>query len=343
MKAWSKSTLWTAIFLSPFSLLRAQSPGGSQQAAAPTAQNPQQPPAQPSSDQASQKAEPAPAAAAAAAALAPPSSPTAAPKGFTLEDATPVKLRTTRELSSATETTGQQVDFEVTEDVKVNNVAVIPQGGVAWGTVTEAQHKRHMGRGGKLNISIEKVRLTDGEKVALRAVKDTQGGGHVGAMTTGLVVTGIVFFPVAPLFLFMHGKDITIPKGTEVTAYISGDVALDPARFGVPLEANASGSAAQSNATAAAAVPAAALADRPAAPAANASEAATGTVEIKSTPDAAEITVDGKFMGTTPSALRLPPGDHTIRLEKAGYKPWERVLTVSGGSSTTIGPTLEHE
>jgi hypothetical protein len=41
---------------------------------------------------------------------------------------------------------------------------------------------------------------------------------HTGAMAGGVVATAIVFFPAAPSFLFMHGKDITIPKGTEITA-----------------------------------------------------------------------------------------------------------------------------
>jgi hypothetical protein len=50
-------------------------------------------------------------------------------------------------------------------------------------------------------------------------------------MTGAIVVTSIVFFPAAPLFLFMKGKDITIPKGTEITAYINGEVPLDQRKF----------------------------------------------------------------------------------------------------------------
>src|SRR5438094_137690 len=58
-----------------------------------------------------------------------------------------------------------------------------------------------------------------------------KGGRHTGAMTGGIVATGIVFFPAAPFFLFMHGKDITIPKGTEITAYVNGDMQLNRAKF----------------------------------------------------------------------------------------------------------------
>lgn len=125
----------------------------------------------------------------------------------------------------------ETVDFEILDDVKVKDLVVIPRGGMAWGTVTEAQPKRRMGRTGKLNINIDNVKLASGEKVALRAVKNTQGGGHQGAITGAMVATSIVFFPAAPLFLLVHGKDITIPKGTEITAYINGDIPLDSAKF----------------------------------------------------------------------------------------------------------------
>src|SRR5881394_810902 len=161
----------------------------------------------------------------------PPATPKPAMTGFGLEDGTPVKLRTARTISSGDAHEGDTLDFEVLEDIMVKNTLVVPKGGIAWGTVTEAQPKRRMGRGGKLNVNIDAVRMVDGEKAALRAVKDTKGGGHVGAMTGAMVATSIVFFPAAPLFLFMHGKDITIPKGTEITAYISGDTRLEQAKF----------------------------------------------------------------------------------------------------------------
>jgi hypothetical protein len=158
--------------------------------------------------------------------------PKPAPIKPTLEDGTPVKLRIGQTASSADAHVGQTVDFEVLEEVKIGATLIILKGGIAWATVTEAQSKTRMGRGGKLNMDIDSVRLVDGEKIALRAIKDVKRGGHVGAMAGAMVATGIVFFPAAPLFLFMHGKDITIPKGTEITAYGNGDVPLDLATTG---------------------------------------------------------------------------------------------------------------
>jgi hypothetical protein len=240
---------------------------------------------------------------------------------FGLDDGTPVKLRIARTVSSEDAKVGDTVDFEVLEDVKSHDVVLIPRGGIAWATVTEAVSKRRMGRAGKLNINIDNAKLVDGEKAPLRAVKEVKGGSHVGAMTGAIVATTIVFFPAAPLFLFMKGKDITIPKGTEITAYINGDVPLDPKKFQPPDTA-------------------------PAAPTISASTVAetgslSSTIELKSDPDGAEISVDGKYVGNAPTTLHLPIGDHTIKFERPGYKPWERTLTITQGVTTTITAGLQ--
>ena len=156
---------------------------------------------------------------------------TKAPPAFGLNEDTPVRIKLARTMTSKEARVDERVDFEVLEDVKVGDVIVIERGAMAIATVTEAHPKRRMGRAGKLHMNIDYVRLSSGEKVPLRAVKGGSGGNHIAAMTGAMVATGIVFFPAAPLFLFMHGKDITIPKGTEITAYVAADTPLDPAKF----------------------------------------------------------------------------------------------------------------
>jgi hypothetical protein len=125
-------------------------------------------------------------------------------------------------------------------------------------------------------------------------------------MTAGMVGTAIVFFPAAPLLLFIHGKDITIPKGTEVTAFVAGDMKLDMAKFapvapaGVVVAAVASGLA--------------------------------GGLTIDASVANCDIEVDGSFVGNTPSTLNLAPGKHDIVVTKPGYKDWTRSMTVASGT-----------
>ena len=115
--------------------------------------------------------------------------------------------------------------------MKADDVLLIARGATALGSVTRAEKKKRMARGGKLDVTIDYVRLVNGDKAALRGVRETSGGGHTGAMTGAIVATAIVVWPAAPFFLFMHGKDTTIPKGTEITAYINGETKLDRGRL----------------------------------------------------------------------------------------------------------------
>jgi hypothetical protein len=134
-------------------------------------------------------------------------------------------VRLNRSVSSADAKVGEPVDFDVVEDILVSGAVVIQRGSKVLATVTEAQPKGLMGKAGKLNVSLDHARSVLGEKIALRAVKENErgGSGNLGSLATSVVT--------APLLLFMKGKDVTIPKGTEVTAYVHGDIRLDEARI----------------------------------------------------------------------------------------------------------------
>jgi hypothetical protein len=86
----------------------------------------------------------------------------------TVPDGTKIRVRLDQTLSSGTTEQGQTVELSVTEPVKVDGQVVIPEGSRVTGTVTEAQEKRHMGRAGKLDFSIDRVRAADGEWIPLR-------------------------------------------------------------------------------------------------------------------------------------------------------------------------------
>jgi hypothetical protein len=248
-------------------------------------------------------------------------------EGLVLRDATPIRLRLGRNLSSADAKVGETADFEVLDDLKIDDLLVIARGSTAIATVTQAQSKRRMARGGKLDVNIDYVRLADGDKAALRAVKEMKGGGHTGAMTGGMVATAIVFFPAAPLFLFMHGKDVTIPKGTEITAYVNGDIKLQREKFRDV--ASGSGAAARVS-TIESSTPTVALLK-------------PGSLTITSEPAGADIEINGKFVGNTPSTLEIQPGSANIAVQKNGFRTWTRRMEISGGSSISLRAELERE
>jgi hypothetical protein len=71
-----------------------------------------------------------------------------------------------------------------------------------------------------------------------------------------------------------------------------------------------------------------------------ATEDGAASVSVKSSPDGADIILDGKFAGSTPSTLRVKAGDHTIRVELKGFNVWEKSLTVSAGAQITLNANL---
>jgi len=150
-----------------------------------------------------------------------------------LTEGTPVHLKFVRAVVSSQVIAGEKVPLEVVEPVLVGNLVAISPHALAEATVTLAQAKRSLGRGGNLELKIESVCLADGEIVSLRAVKDVKGADNHTALLTSLGAAGMMYWAVSPLvFLFyVKGKSATIPAGSEITAYIAGEFPLDPSKF----------------------------------------------------------------------------------------------------------------
>jgi hypothetical protein len=83
--------------------------------------------------------------------------------------------------------------------------------------------KRRFGRAGALELSIDSVRLTNGRTIPLRATHEKGQGDISGARVAASVAA-------SPVLVWVKGKDVTFEKGTETTAYVSGDARLDESR-----------------------------------------------------------------------------------------------------------------
>src|SRR5207248_8860762 len=148
-----------------------------------------------------------------------------------LKDGTPVKLKTTATISSVYARPGQRVNFEVVEDVFIKTYPIILKGSIVSGAITAVKPKRRLARGDRVSISIESLHAADGQTIWLRGEKSATGGNHVQVMTGAVAASGVLFFPAAPFFLLLHGKEASIPEGTELIAYVYGDVLLQSKNF----------------------------------------------------------------------------------------------------------------
>src|SRR6476646_6981614 len=144
---------------------------------------------------------------------APPPAPVpAAVKGFdlTLANGTPIHLKLGRTISTANAHVGDVVELHAAEALIVDGVTVIPVGATAAGIVTEVEPRKRLGRGGKLSLSINFLRLGNNEKAAVRSFQETSesGGASQG-----------------------HGKQIVFAEGSDFTAYVDGDIHLKKEAF----------------------------------------------------------------------------------------------------------------
>ena len=60
-----------------------------------------------------------------------------------------------------------------------------------------------------------------------------------------------------------------------------------------------------------------------------------------STPAGAEVTLDGRYVGSTPSVLGVTVGTHIVVISMPGFAAWKRELAVASGSELTVNAVLE--
>ncbi|MEO8125855.1 MAG: PEGA domain-containing protein [Bryobacteraceae bacterium] len=240
-----------------------------------------------------------------------------------IQDGTKVRIRLDQMITSATAEVGQAVELSVAEAIKVDDVVVIAEGARVTGTITEAVEKRRMGRAGKLDFSIDRVRAVDNEWIPLRySLQKKSGQSH--AVRTGVITAGVavVFWPAAPVMLLMKGKDITINKGVTFDVFTDSSRTVSEAHKGPVRQTTAEPAPRQT-------------APPPVRQASPALETGTASVTVISSKAGADIEVDDVFVGSTPTTVQLKPGQHSVSV-KAGGKVWQRTLQVTAGSTVSL-------
>lgn len=144
----------------------------------------------------------------------------------TLPEKTVFKISLNEDISSKINRVGDPVHFTVEEDVLVDNVLILPRGAQGSGVVTKVTRPKFFGRSGFVDISFDQVFSIDEEaiptvlgpeaKEKLKMQAAAIGASAIGALALGPI--GLVGG------LFVKGKDVEMPAGTELYIQTREDV-----------------------------------------------------------------------------------------------------------------------
>ena len=88
-----------------------------------------------------------------------------------------------------------------------------------------------------------------------------------------------------------QARDASISQGADLTVFVNGTQQLDMTRL-------------------------------------RAASGPATTMKLTSTPPNAEVSLDGRLAGSTPSTLRVTSGDHVLVVRMAGFQPWQKKIHV---------------
>ena len=125
----------------------------------------------------------------------------------------------------------------------------------------------------------------------------------------------------------------------QLYTFLAGDAKSAPATPAAAVAAPPAGASAQKPAPAPAQAQNAAPAPAPQVTAGSMRE--TVKCSFSSTPAGAEVTLDGRYVGSTPSVLGLTVGTHVVVISMPGFAQWKRELAVASGSELTVNAVLE--
>jgi hypothetical protein len=153
----------------------------------------------------------------------------ASPPVLLMKSGTAVKLQLQQTISSAHAHTSDRLEFSVVKDVDIDGFTVIRTGAISEGSVVKVKGKRPLGIGGDVTVRIDSVVLTNGQRMGLVASKEYKGKSRTLRMGVVMAIAGAVYWPSAPVFLLSRGRDSTIQKGAELTAFTRDDSSMQQA------------------------------------------------------------------------------------------------------------------
>jgi len=148
----------------------------------------------------------------------------AAPSGpkLLLARDTPVPFVIASDVNSKTADVGDKIALTLAEDLKVGDVVVVKKGTPAVATVTEVDKTGMGGAPGEVSFQVDSLQAGN-VLIKLHGTAAKEGQDKVGK------AIGLMFVPVVPVGLFVHGRDAEIKQGASFTAFVDADTSVPPA------------------------------------------------------------------------------------------------------------------
>ncbi|HUS09933.1 MAG TPA: hypothetical protein VMZ30_05645 [Pyrinomonadaceae bacterium] len=169
---------------------------------------------------------------------------------LTLPGGTPIEVEVAFTVNSLDLRPGEHISFRVLLPVVIDGVAVIEKGALVTARVTQAKRGGHWGKGGKLAWSMEDVVAVDNSRILLapetssrndklwsldkkRTASETtmgqgkvKGTSHTGEVAAMMVVSGVLFPPLALLNGFKPGENAVLREGRRFVVAVQKDATV---------------------------------------------------------------------------------------------------------------------
>ncbi len=150
------------------------------------------------------------------------SAPPSAPDKVVLPRGTAVSFVIASDVSSRTADVGDKISLTLAEDLKAGDAVVVRKGTPAVATITEVDGKAMAGTPGEVFFQVDSLQAGS-VLIKLHGTAAKEGQDKAGK------AMGLMFVPVVPVGIFVHGKDAEIKQGAPFTAFVDEDTLLSPA------------------------------------------------------------------------------------------------------------------
>lgn len=140
-----------------------------------------------------------------------------------------IPIRFLSTLSSKNSKVGEIFNFQISENIFLDNKLIIPANSEGVGEITEVKRATLLSRSGKLEIEFKSVSALDGTSLGLILGEEAQKENKRIAIAIGVGILGLIVLsnPIGLLAgALVPGKNVTIEEGTEMFLQVKDDTTV---------------------------------------------------------------------------------------------------------------------